>query len=278
MIQTKALTILAASAAMGLGSQAMAVITLTHTVGGTAASYVSTAAASTTTTNLGDANFRAETSGADQVFDNAWFWRINGVDTREFQFSAVGAVDSSAGNTGTRTYASLAGGAFSAVINYTLTDGATPGTAIVSQVMTITNTSGADLSLALFNYVDADMGAGAGGDSAVLQGSDAIRFFENANPSLALLYSGVGANLYQGGTFGSTPGTLLTNTAINDLGNSGLPQTNVDAAGALQWNLNIAAGGTAVVTLNMELQVPGPGAFALLGVAGLVGPRRRRRA
>jgi hypothetical protein len=273
-----ALTVLAGTAALAFGSQAMAVITLTHTVGGTAASYVSTASASTTATNLGDANFRAETSGADQVFDNAWFWRINGVDTREFQFSAVGAVDASAGNTGTRTYATLAGGAFSAVINYTLTDGPIAGTAVVSQVMTITNTSAGPLSLALFNYVDADMGASAAADSASLLSPDTIRFFENANPSLGLEYQGVGANLYQGGTFNSTPGTLLTNALVNDLGNTGLPQTNVDVAGALQWNLSLAQGQSIAVTLNMSLTVPGAGAFALLGLAGVVGGGRRRRA
>jgi hypothetical protein len=267
----------AAFGAFALSQQALAVINISHTVSGTAANYTSTAAASSTGTDLAGANFNAGPAAPDQVFDHAWFWRLAG-DTREFQFSTVGAVDSSVGNAGTRTYATgpFVGAPFSAVFNYLLTDG--PGTtqALLNTSLTITNISANPLTISLFTYLDPDVGPAAGGDTASLVG-DVMHVQEQTNPSLFVEFQGVGATSAQGGTFNSTPGSLLTNAAVNNL-SGGFPQTNVDFAGAFQWDLVIGVGQSVTLFSNISINqaIPAPGALALLGIAGVVGRRRRR--
>jgi hypothetical protein len=90
-----------------------------------------------------------------------------------------------------------------------------------------------------------------------------------------LLFQGVGANAYQAQAFSGLQ-TSLTNATITNLNNTGLPFGPGDFTGAFQWNNVVAAGGTLTVTSIFTAYVPAPGALALLGLAGLVGSRRRR--
>ncbi|MCI0362430.1 MAG: hypothetical protein L0Y44_05720 [Phycisphaerales bacterium] len=265
----------AAFGAFALSQQALAVINISNTVSGGAANFISTAVATTTNTNLSDANFHAGAPQVDHVWDYAWFWRLAG-DTREFQFSTVGAVDSSVGNSGTRTYATgpFAGAPFSAVFSYLLTDGPVVGQALLNTTLTITNTSANAITISLFNYLDADV-AGAANDTGVLAGDTAT--ITDAGGTF-MQYQGIGATGAQGGVFGGTPGSLLLNAAVDNL-TGGYPQNNVDFCGAFQWDLVIGAGQSATIFNNVSINqaVPAPGALALLGLAGLVGRSRRRR-
>lgn len=275
MTRTNALTLFAGAITLALGSHSMATISLTHGN----ATYVSTAPTSATTTALGTADFRPDggtTLLLDRMTTNTWFWRVNGVDTREFQFSSAagfGFAESSVANVGTRSWTGL-GSAFNALQTVTLTDGANPGEALVVQTMQITNTSANPLSIALFHHTDIDLNGTFGGDSATLQGSDTMNVFDGPQ---GLSWQGVGANAYQVAAFNSLA-PLHTNTVINDLNNTGLPFGPGDYTGSFQWNLTIDVGGSATVTSIYTATIPAPGALALLGLAGLVGGRRRRRA
>jgi hypothetical protein len=262
-------------AVVGLAQQAGAVITLTSNNSGSPATYTSTLAATTTNANIADGNFSADTPGTDQLFDNAWFWRLAG-DTREFQFSQTGVVENSVGNTGSRTWANPAlGGQFSAVLNLTLTDGVVANQAILQQSLIITNTGAAPLNISLFNFLDVDVNLSTA-DTAVSLGPDIMQI--NDAGGQFVQFQGVGANAFQVMPFAQL-GTLLTNAAVNNLNNTGLPFPSGDWTGAYQWDLQIGAGQsmTVVENISVNMQIPAPGALALLGVAGLLGRNRRRR-
>jgi hypothetical protein len=91
----------------------------------------------------------------------------------------------------------------------------------------------------------------------------------------------VGADLrlndrFEQGVFSSSR-LGLADTAVNNLTNGPLNFVG-DWTGALQWDLSIAAGQSlgGRVTKGYNYVVPAPGAFALLGLGGLVAARRRR--
>jgi hypothetical protein len=276
MVKKNALKMLAGASVMLLGSQAMAVITLNN---GNAV-YVTTAPTTATGTGLGTADFRPDNVAGligDRMTTNTWFWRINGVDTREFQFSSAagfGFTEAGSGtSTGTRSWTGLGGGAFNALQTITLTDGANAGEAVVVQTMQITNLTNNPLDISLFHHSDLDLNGTFGGDSAILLSSDTI---QNTDGPQGLVWQGTGANAYQVAAF-NTLAPLHTNAVVDNLNNSGLPFGPGDFTGSFQWNNVIAAGGSITVTsIYTAYNVPGPAGLALLGLAGLVGSRRRR--
>jgi hypothetical protein len=263
-------------AVVGLAQQAGAVITLTSNNSGSPATYSSTLAATTTNANIGDATMSGDTPGTDQLFDNAWFWRLAN-DTREFQFSQTGVVENALGNTGSRTWANPAlGGQFSAVLNLTLTDGVIANQAILQQSMVITNTSGTVLNMSVFNFLDADVAGSIGGDTAAFAGPNNMQVTDSLGQFIQ--FEGVGANAFQAAAFPAL-GNLLVDAAVTNLNNSGIPFGPGDWTGAYQWNIQLGTGQsiTIVENISINMQIPGPGALALLGVAGMLGRNRRRR-
>lgn len=267
---------LAGSAALLAGSQAMATITLN--AGN--ATYVNTVPISATNTGGGLSDFRPEGGvTTDHLFRNTWHWRINGIDTREFVFhsgAGFGFTEAGSGTpTGTQSWTGL-GGVFNAVLVSTLIDGGAAGQAMLVQTMTITNTGPAALSMALFNFSDYDVGGSASGDSASLL--DPVTIQANDTGGSFIQHRGVGADAWQVTAF-NTLYTGLTNSTVGDLTNTGLPFGPGDYTGAFQWNESIAIGGSVSVTSvhSINMPVPAPGALALVGIAGLLGGRRRRR-
>jgi hypothetical protein len=276
----KAAGLVAVAVGFVVSTNAHATLTLNH---GNAL-FADTAPVATTSTAFGGAGsnttdvFRPEGGATlNHLFESGWSWRINGVDTREFAFSQAGMVEAGSGTpVATRTYASLAGGAFSAAFTYSLTDGGAAGQALVSQSLFITNTSGASLNIALFQYSDFDVNGSAGTDNAVWLNQPNNIMQITDGPSFAQ-YQGIGASASQVTAWPTLRG-LLTNGVVNDLNNTGLPFGPGDFSGAFQWNLVLAPGASATVValLAVNQAVPGPGALALLGLAGLMGSRRRR--
>jgi len=261
---------------------ALGTITLNH---GNAL-FVDTAPLTTTTTSYGGGAsnttdvFRPEGGTTTyHLYESGWSWRINGIDTREFAFSQAGAVEAGSGTAfGTRTYASLANGASSAVCPYSLVDGGVAGQGLVVQTLQITNTGGQPLDISLFNYVDFDVSATAGGDSASWfdQANNIMNIVDGAN---TVQYQGLGANAYQVQPF-ATLRTALTDAGITNLNNTGLPFGPGDFTGAFQWNRLLTIGQTTTVSVAfaVNMPVPAPSALALLGVVGLAARPRRRRA
>jgi hypothetical protein len=255
-----------------------ALATLSLTSGN--ATYATTVGTTSAGAGGGLADLRPEGGATtDHLFRNTWHWRINGVDTREFMFSSeagFGFAEAGGGTAqGTQSWTGLDAGRFNAVLQHTLTDSGAAGAATVTQRMSITNTSGAPLSMALYNFCDFDILGTFGGDSASLFAPDTINISEGPQ---FIRHAGLGAANY-GVTAFNTLFTTLTNGAIDNLANTGLPFGPGDYTGAWQWNnLNIGIGETVMFTsvIAVNQPIPAPSALALLGLAGLA--QRRRRA
>lgn len=279
MIKQSTLGLVAAAAVVSLSTSAFATITLNN---GNAV-YISTAA---TVSTVGSSDFRPNGPGGDLLGDrmtfNNWWWRINGVSTRENAF-LIGVEAGSGTSVGTRTHTGLGAGAttFNSVLTMTLIDGAVPGDMTVLQTLTITNTSAGTLDLSMFHILDADLSGSFGSDSAGAISGDVINITDTVTVgggNQGFRHTGNAHNFYGAGAFSAFQ-AQFTDLDIDNLTNIGLPFGPGDIQTGFQWNRVLAVGEVWSIVVNMEsYTVPAPGALALLGMAGLVGTRRRRRA
>jgi hypothetical protein len=262
--------LLAGAAALALGANALAVVNLTAG----SATYSFTQPPNGTGTG-GSANMSVgDGNTADHVFQDQWWWRVNGVSARET--TLFGGAEAGGGTAnGTVTYNNVGGLGFNVVQNLALTDTGTAQASLVNSLV-ITNTSGAALDMSFFSYLDFDIGGSAGTDVGIWQdqANNIMRVTDGANFGE---YQGLGANAFQVTAFATLRG-LLADADIDNLNNTGLPFASGDFTGGFQWNVNIAAGGSLTLTTirTINTAIPAPGALALLGLAGLVGGRRRR--
>ncbi len=242
---------------------------------------------SLTTTGNSTANFRPTgTTGTDQMFASWWWFRVNGVDTREFTFgnaSVAGGPTSSGAWVGDATGNLDTGGANFTVSNstggYSFTSqqrwqifAGANGPAVI-QTNTITNTGSSAMSISLFSYNDFDVNGTAGTDTYSHNGN----WFTISDGAFTVNWAGFNSNAFQATAFATLRG-LLANTAIDNLNNT-VAGSPGDFTGGYQWNLEIGAGQSATVMGSFAINgdpIPTPGAAALLGLAGLVSVRRRR--
>jgi len=188
-------------------------------------------------------------AGFDHLFQNWWWYRVNGVDVREFAFAnATGTVPG--GNTATTTWTFAN---FTAALTYLVQDsGANAGR--LGQAMSITNTTSAEISLALYNYTDFDLGGTAVADSAVVgPGPQTIRI---TDAGTFAEFECPGATAYGVTTFAGLRGTLA-DADIDNLNNTGLPFGPGDFTGAFQWNVILAPGETRIFGAEMRVNVAG---------------------
>ena len=209
----------------------------------------------------------------DNVF-NDWWWFRTGADTREFQIANATSRVLSGSNQVTYGYNLTSG--LTGQLSYTLTG--FPGGARVDQRWSIFNPGNNAVQVNMFHYVDFDLSGAAGAHTAALTTPNQRMEVFHAPSGKGADWWGVGASAYQVTSFATLRG-LLTNTAINDLNNTGLPFGPGDFTGAYQWTFNVGAGGSVHFLSSYALNgsaIPAPGAAALLGIAGLAGLRRRR--
>lgn len=243
-------------------------------------------------TTVGSADLRTNAgTGNDGVFQNWWWFRVGAAaaETRFPWSTAGGNGVVGPADTLTKSMPGLGSGAFDAVMKYVITDPDGAGannTANIVATMQITNTSGAPLTLAVFNYVDLDIPSvtSASGDSVAFapQGSDGpndrrMQVTDPAFPGQFGQFYGQNVSRFQAIAFTSIPGQLDNGTLTN-LPNTGVPTTNFDMTGAYQWDLVIPAGGSATLLEAFSLNtiaVPEPATMALLALGGFLARRRR---
>lgn len=158
----------------------------------------------------------------------------------------------------------------------------------VEQTLTLTNNTGQDQSIALFNWAKIQAGLTSATSNALSVASSGAGqrtiSFTNANsfdPPVSVTFSGTGltttANNYQAESFSTTTGLLfgLTNSSLTSLTNAGTSGNTNSPQAALRFDVSVAAGTSASITTVIAV-VPAPGAAGLLGLAGLLAARRRR--
>ncbi|MBK8915801.1 MAG: PEP-CTERM sorting domain-containing protein [Phycisphaerales bacterium] len=224
-----------------------------------------------TGTGAGNSNFDPGAVWVDQLFQNWWWFRGPG-DTREFALSNR-VSETYSGNTGNMLYReSAAGYSFDAALNIQLFDGANDGEAAFYWTVVITNTGQSQLDLALFNYLDLDLGiTGSTSDRAEMLAPGVMRIWDPTDLTTAIFH-GPGASAFRIGAFAANRLTLV-DAAVNNFGNEGNPFGPGDFTGGFQWDLSIAPGESVTVYESMGL-VPEPSSLALLGLAAFALRRR----
>jgi hypothetical protein len=225
----------------------------------------------------GSADFEPDSGGVsdDDLVQNWWWFRITsgpGAGLVETPLAWPPSSQSYVGNVATLSD-SQSGLDWEIVT--TLLDDPQVGNALVSEALTLTNTTAATLELRVFNYANFDVGADALDDTSVLLGPADLGFIDDLALDTAGL-EGVGATGFQVGD----PATLLG--FLNDLtiftpDNDPTPMGPGDLAGVVEYDISISPGG--MVTLDELLRVsfvPEPATAALLLLSGAVGLRRRR--
>ena len=239
---------------------------------------------SATDFNISGASVRTGTSGGasvvysalgsnDQLFQNWWWYRVNGVNAREFALSTLSSKVVS-GNSMTLNYREPEG--FLTELRYTITESAQG--ALVTGTAFITSVSANPLNMSFFNYMDFDM-AGAGNDTATLiSDNPSMRMLINDSADIINAeYRAIDGVAYQVGNF-ATVRTLLSDANVNDLNNTGLPFGPGDFTAANQWNFVLNEGEQIAVQTSYLLNpVPEPASMTVLGLGVLALLRRRRK-
>lgn len=212
-----------------------------------------------TGTGAAGANFRVNSStGTDQVYQSWWWYRVVGVDVREFAFAnATGSTFM--GNTAVTTWTYPS---FTAELTYLVSDNG-DNAGRVHQTMRITNTTAAALSIVMSSYTDFDLGATSIGDSASSAGCPQLmRVFEGSTTADLEAW---GASTFSVAAFAGVR-TALSDADADTFTNTGLPFGVGDFTGAFQWTRMIAPGATSVFEVELRVNSMDPeGACCLPG-------------
>ncbi|MFO0839763.1 MAG: hypothetical protein U1D55_14730 [Phycisphaerae bacterium] len=217
-----------------------------------------------TSTTPGLCNYAPDTTATtDDVLFQHWLWyRIVGVGTAEARFTWPPPSQNYTGNLATLSWTGL-GSSFDAIWTLRVRDGLNVGEATLSESLSLTNTTGSPLQLAVFNYADFDVygTSGAASDDVSLAAPGRLRF-EDQTPNRFCEFSCASAVAYQVSPF-ATLRTALDDTSVTDLNNTGVPATNIDGTGAWQWNVTVAASQTvrlsSILSINLPATAPCPG-------------------
>lgn len=172
------------------------------------------------------------TATTDHLFENGWWYRIAG-DTAEKFFPIPGTPNFPSGLTYTVGWTNVDGRGFDATEVGTVINGGGPS-GNVTLALTITNPSAGPVTFDLFNMVDIDLAGTAGTDSATLLTPNELIGLTDGTQTAQ--YRGVGATAFLVRPFGATDvGTVLSDTAVTNFDNSGLPFGPGDFTAGFQW-------------------------------------------
>jgi len=215
-----------------------------------------------------------------------WFWYGLGTSpTKSIDTLGAAVITGLNANTVTTTYTDSQN-RFNIGITYSLSGGSfASGTADISEQIKINNTSGTVLPFHFFQYSDFNMGGDPSGDTGVLSKNGfTLRFNQADQVDGANLSEVVITPNANHGEVDTVPNTLnkLNGPYFGSLDDTKTTATG-DVAWAFQWDVNINAGSSFLISKDKHLDVgvvPEPSTLALIssGLIVLALHRRRKRA
>lgn len=262
----------------GTGVQAAPDFTITDNTASFSLTGTPNAATSTGPTT----DFRVGgSSNPDQTFQTWWWYRLTG-DTRESALNSPNAnwtID--LGGTRASKDFTLAPNVLATMTWFVA--GVADGMGILESSLKVTNNTNDEISVSLFHYLDSTLGGSINNESAtfspltnfpanirITAPNWRANYIDESNPRESVGYA-VGAF--------PTIRDRLTNNAVDNFGDTGLPFGPGDFTGGYQWNLTIAAGATDQVTMAYAVAaVPEPPSLvlAVLGLAGVLVLRTKK--
>jgi hypothetical protein len=216
--------------------------------------------------------------GINQL-NKQWFWYRIGTTGPEHSINTISAptVTSTGPRQLTGNYST---NNFNLRVDYLISGGAPlSGSSALNESITINNTTSNTLDFHFFQYSDFNLGGLSLGDSVAL-GTDIHGKYNEADQSKGpLIFSE--SVLSPGADRGEANVTPVTLNSLNDSGPTTLNNVNTagpgDVTWAFEWDLSIAAGGSAIISKDKHIDiVPEPSCLAL-GALGLGFLALRRR-
>lgn len=165
-------------------------------------------------------------------------------------------------------------------VHYTLTGGAAgSGTSSMLENVSIHNAAATSLILHVFQYADFDLAGTSGDDTVTLLKDGSNRFYQavQTDPTGVTSTTTVSITADHGeANFYSATLTKLNDYYATTLNDNAGPLGPGDATWALEWDFNIAAGGTVNLDILKQIAVPEPSTATALGAGLLVWTIRRR--
>jgi len=216
--------------------------------------------------------------GVNQLFQQ-WFWYRVGATGGESSVDtlATAVVNQLDASTVKITYT---GTGLTVSLLFALTGGTTgSGTSDLAETIKITNTSETSKSLHFFQYADSDLNGGSGGDTVKIDATNHNTVTQTKGTgTLSETVLTPAPNNWEVNYYDTTLAKLIDGSPTTLNGIVG-PLGPGDMTWAFEWDQDIAAGGTLIISKDKHLApIPLPPTVLLLGTGllGLVGLRFRR--
>lgn len=171
---------------------------------------------------------------SDVVNESGWWYRVNGVDTREHPLPPPDS-ESWGGVETFLNWDNVDGKGFALREFVSVMDNDRPAGTYRSQLIHIRNLTAAPLSISFFHYLDADAGGSFMDDTGERLNARLLTFVEGASTGL---YRGLDADHSMVRNAGLI-GTWLNDATLTNLDDTGTPFGPGDWSGAFQWNVDI---------------------------------------